>query len=151
MVQGRVWRFHQRNKACLSPSISLIKLITQVGNHTQICLDPLSTSLVLRRVEGTHKNDRLDPLSSVSNLTTEVGNHTPNCLDSLSSVVKMSAVESNRTVAHDVICYSLRGVMDICRYSPHPKTNALIDCIYHSQAHCRFTPPGIQGCIVSLP
>lgn len=109
LVQGRVWRFHQRNKAYLSPSISLIKLITQVGNHT------------------------------------------PNCLDSLSSVVKMSAVESNRTVAHDVICYSLRGVMDICRYSPHPKTNALIDCIYHSQAHCRFTPPGIQGRMGSLP
>lgn len=158
LVQGRVWRFHQRNKACLSPSISLIKLITQVWNHTQICLDPLSTSLVLRRVEGTHKNDRLDPLRSVSNLTTEVGNHTPNCLDSLSSVVKMSTVESNRTVAHNVICYNLRGVMDIPCYSTHPEINALIDCIYHSQTPCRrapipcrFTPPGIQGCIVSLP
>ena len=55
-------------------------------------------------------------------------------LDSLSSVVKMSSVESNRTVAHDVICYSLRSVMEICRYNTNPKTNALIDCIYHSQA-----------------
>ena len=45
-------------------------------------------------------------------------------------------VEGKRTVAHDVICYSLRGVMEIPRYSPHLKTNALIDCIYHSQAPC---------------
>ena len=97
------------------------------------------------------KKDRLDPLSSVSNLTTEVGNHTPNCLDSLSSVVKMSTVESNRTVAHDVICYSLRGVMEIPRHSPHSKTNDLIDCIYHSQAPCRFTLPSIQGRMGSLP
>ena len=63
--------------------------------------------------EVTHKNDRLEPLSSVLNLRTEVSNYTPNCLDSLSSVVKMSSVESNRTLAHDVICYNLRGVMDI--------------------------------------
>lgn len=97
------------------------------------------------------KKDRLDPLSSVSNLTTEVGNHTLNCLDSLSSVVKMSTVESNRTVAHDVICYSLRGVMEIPRHSPHSKTNDLIDCIYHSQAPCRFTLPSIQGRMGSLP
>lgn len=27
--------------------------------------------------------------------------------------------------------------MEICCYSPHFKTNALIDCIYHSQAPCR--------------
>ena len=33
--------------------------------------------------------------------------------------------------------YSLRGVMEIPRYSPHPTTNALIDCIYHSQTPCR--------------
>ena len=35
--------------------------------------------------------------------------------------------------------YNLRGVMEICRYSTHPTANALIDCIYHSQAPCR--PP----------
>ena len=49
----------------------------------------------------------------------------------------MIKVEGNRTVAHDVICYSLRGVMEIPRHIPHSKTNALIDCIYHSQAPCR--------------
>ena len=108
-------------------------------------LDPLSTSLVLRLVEVTHKNDRLDILSSLVNLTTEVGNRTENYLDSLSSVVKMSTVESNRTVAHDVICYSLRSVMEIYR-RPHSKTNAFIDCIYHNQAPCcallsPITPP----------
>lgn len=78
--------------------------------------------------EITHKKDALDPLSSLVNLTNEVGNHTPTRLvplstrpktvrveitrlDSLSRVLKLSTVESNRTVAHDVICYSLRGFM----------------------------------------
>ena len=92
--------------------------------------------------EITHKKDRLEPLSSVLNLRTEVGNHAPNCLDSLSRVLKLSTVDGKRTVAHDVICYSLRGVMEIPRYSPHPKTNALIDCIYHSQApYCPAPTP----------
>ena len=89
------------------------------------------------RVEGTHKNDRLEPLSSVVNLTNEVGNHAQNCLDSLSTLVKLTKVEGNRTVAHDVICYSLRGVMEIPCHRPHPKTNALIDCTYLIQAPCR--------------
>ena len=48
----------------------------------------------------------------------------------------MSTVESNGTVAHDVICCNLRGVMEIPCYSTHPKINALIYCIYHSQAPC---------------
>ena len=30
--------------------------------------------------------------------------------------------------------------MEICRYSTQPKANALIDCIYHSQALCRHSP-----------
>ena len=38
------------------------------------------------------------------------------------------------------VCYSLRGVMEICRLSRQPKTNALIDCIYHSQAPCCRAP-----------
>ncbi len=45
-------------------------------------------------------------------------------------------VEPKRTVAREVVCYSLRGVMEIPRYSPHPKTNALIDRIYHRQVPC---------------
>ena len=40
------------------------------------------------------------------------------------------------TVGRRSVCYSLRGVMEIPRHNPHPKTNALIDCIYHSQAPC---------------
>lgn len=113
MVQGRVWRFYQRNKAYL------------------------------------------DALSSTVNLGVEVRNHTKNCLDSLSSVVKMSTVEGNRTVAHDVICYTLRGVMEIYRRRPHPKTNAFIDCIYHNQAPCcallsPITPPLVYANAIHL-
>ena len=42
LVQGRVWRFYQRNKAYLDPLSSLIGLINEVGSHTRNCLDPLS-------------------------------------------------------------------------------------------------------------
>ena len=75
--------------------------------------------------EITHKKDRLEPLSSVVNLTNEVSNYTPNCLDSLSTYNKLLQVEGNRTVAHDVICYSLRSVMEICLYPLIPKPTHL--------------------------
>ena len=48
-------------------------------------------------------------------------------LDPLSTVVKMSTVEGKRTVMREVVCYNLRGVMEICRYSTQPKANAFID------------------------
>ena len=78
--------------------------------------------------------DRLDPLSSTVNLGVEVGNHTQ---------------------MRQIYIYSLRGVMEICRYSTQPNANAFIDCIYHviiqpstplTRSYpllypCRFTPP----------
>ena len=39
-----------------------------------------------------------------------------------------------------MVCHFLRGVMKIPRYNTNPKTNALIDCIYHSQAPCWRVP-----------
>ena len=101
--------------------------------------------------EVIHKKDRLEPLSSVLNLRTEVKNHTQTRLDPLSTLVKMTTVAGGITKVRKTTVYSLRSVMEICRYSPHPKTNALIDCIYHSQVPCRFTPPGIQGRMGFLP
>ena len=76
-------------------------------------------------------------------------------LDSLSTVLKMRTLEENRTVVREVICYSLRSVMEICRYSPHPTTNALIDCIYHNQAPCcallsPITPPLVYATAIHL-
>lgn len=50
--------------------------------------------------------DRLDPLSSTVNLGVEVGNHTQ---------------------MRQIYVYSLRGVMEICRFSKQPKANAFID------------------------
>ena len=48
-------------------------------------------------------------------------------LDPLSRVLKLSTVEGKRTVAREVVCYSLRGVMEICRFSTQPKANSFID------------------------
>lgn len=59
------------------------------------------------------------------------------------------------TVVRKSVCYSLCGVMKICRYSTQPNANAFIDCIYHVIIQpstlpplsypllypCQFTPP----------
>lgn len=47
----------------------------------------------------------------------------------------------NHTEERDLFVYNLRGVMEICRYNTNPKTNSLIDRIYHRQVPCQFTPP----------
>ena len=48
-------------------------------------------------------------------------------LDPLSTHNKLLQVEGNRTVERNVLCYSLRGVMEICRFSTQPKANAFMD------------------------
>lgn len=54
----------------------------------------------------TRNSDRLDKFCSVLNLSTEVGNHTQ---------MRQTCV------------YSLRGVMEICRFSRQPKADAFMD------------------------
>lgn len=48
-------------------------------------------------------------------------------LDSLSTVVKLTTVEGGITKEREIICYSLRGVMEICRLSLQPKADAFMD------------------------
>ena len=116
LVQGRVWRFHQRQQIASWP-IELDFQFESWGRKPHADrLDPLSTSLVLRRVEVTHKKNRLEPLSSVLNLRTEVENHTQTPLDSLSTLVKMTKVEGNGTVKCQIIHCNLHGVMEFYRF-----------------------------------
>lgn len=48
-------------------------------------------------------------------------------LDPLSTTIRTRVVEGKRTVERNMMCYSLRGVMEICRFSTQPKANAFID------------------------
>lgn len=48
-------------------------------------------------------------------------------LDSLSTVVKLTTVEGGITKEREIICYSLRGVMEICRLSRQQKADAFMD------------------------
>lgn len=48
-------------------------------------------------------------------------------LDPLSTLIKLINVEGNRTVEREVVCYNLRGVMEICRLSRQPKADAFMD------------------------
>lgn len=48
-------------------------------------------------------------------------------LDSLSTVVNLTTVEGGITKEREIICYSLRGVMEICRLSRQPKADAFMD------------------------
>ena len=41
-------------------------------------------------------------------------------LDQLSSANKMLVEVGNHTQMREVVCYTLRGVMEICRLSTHP-------------------------------
>ena len=52
-------------------------------------------------------------------------------------MVSLTTVEGGITKVRNIITYNLRGVMEICRLSRQPKTNALIACIHHSQTPCR--------------
>ena len=61
-------------------------------------------------------------------------------LDPLSKLVKLTNNDEAMTVRRKSVCYSLYGAMEICRYNTNPKTNALIDRIYHSQAPCCCSP-----------
>lgn len=140
MVQGRVWRFYRRNKERLDPLSGLINLITPCGKQQTYVYNMHG---VMEFYRFSTQPGGFMAFETIWNFCTFfVYLFKITRLDSLSSVVKMSSVESNRTVAHDVICYSLRSVMEICRYNTNPKTNALIDCIYHSQApSCRAPIP----------
>jgi len=53
--------------------------------------------------------DRLSPLNSAVSLTTEVGNHTQQ---------------------RDTFVYTLRGVMEICRFSRQPKADKFMDFVW---------------------
>lgn len=48
-------------------------------------------------------------------------------LDSLSTVVNLTTVEGGITKEREIICYSLRGVMEICRLSRQPKADSFMD------------------------
>lgn len=64
-----------------------------------------------------------NPMTAIKN----IHNRNTTRLDPLSTQLKMSQVEGKRTVTREVVCYNLRGVMEICRYSTQPKADAFMD------------------------
>jgi len=53
-----------------------------------------------------------------------------NILDKFSTTPNLGGVEGNRIVYRDIIMYSFRGVIEICRWSHQPKAEEFIDKIY---------------------
>lgn len=51
-------------------------------------------------------------------------------LNPLSSVVNLTTVEGSREVTRDVIVYTLRGAMEICRFSRQPKADKFMDFVW---------------------
>ncbi len=51
-------------------------------------------------------------------------------LNPLSSVVNLTTVEGGREVTRDVIVYTLRGAMEICRFSRQPKADKFMDFVW---------------------
>ena len=51
-------------------------------------------------------------------------------LNPLSSVVNLTTLEGGREVTRDVIVYTLRGAMEICRFSRQPKADKFMDFVW---------------------
>ena len=47
---GRIWRFHQCNKAYLDPLSSITNLVIEVRSHTRNCLELVSTTVKMTGV-----------------------------------------------------------------------------------------------------
>lgn len=51
-------------------------------------------------------------------------------LDGLSTVTKVTTVEGTREITRETVVYSLRGVLEICRWSRQRKANQLMDFVW---------------------
>ena len=60
-------------------------------------------------------------------------------LDKFSTTFKLNHVEGERVVTREVIMYSFRGLLEICRYSQQPKANAVMDFLYDIADEIRRT------------
>lgn len=52
-------------------------------------------------------------------------------LNNFSTWRKMSQVEGSRTVTREILFYSFRGLLEICRYSNQPQADAVMDFLYN--------------------
>ena len=60
-------------------------------------------------------------------------------LDKFSTGVKLTQVEGGRTVTREVIVYSFKGLLEICRYSNQPKANDIMDWLWEVADELRRT------------
>ena len=60
-------------------------------------------------------------------------------LDKFSTIVKLTTVEGGREVSREVIVYSFKGLLEICRYSNQPKADAVMDWLFEVADEIRRT------------
>ena len=65
-----------------------------------------------------------------NNAITIIHKRNPDRLNKFSTSVKLTQVEGNRTVTREVIVYSFKGLLEICRFSNQPKANAVMDFLW---------------------
>ena len=70
--------------------------------------------------------DYADPLHGIK----KIHQRNRERLDKFSTWVKMDHVEGGRTVKRNVIVYSFRGLLEICRFSNQPNANKVIDILW---------------------
>lgn len=73
------------------------------------------------------------------NAITNIHRRNKERLDTFSTGVKLTQVEGNRTVTREVIVYSFKGLLEICRYSNQPKANAIMDWLFDVADEIRRT------------
>jgi len=101
-----------------------MKLITQANFGELLCdfYKQKNEYYVTRRQVG-EALEHSDPNRSIAN----IHNRHKDRLDKYSTVINLITVEGGREVEREVIYYSLKGVMEICRWSRQPKADAFID------------------------
>lgn len=82
---------------------------------------------------------RLLEYSDPDNAITVIHKRNKDRLDKFSTGVKLTQVEGNRSVTREVIAYSFKGLLEICRYSNQPNANAVIDVLWEIADEIRRT------------
>jgi prophage antirepressor-like protein len=73
------------------------------------------------------------------NAIQHIHNRNKERLDKFSTGVKLSQVEGTRTVTREIIAYSFKGLLEICRFSDQPKADAVMDFLWSVADEIRKT------------
>lgn len=109
---------------------SLINIVSQcshsfAGITCDVYTDSKGETLLSRKQVG-ESLEYADPNRAIEKIHRQHRDR----LDGLSTVTKVVTVEGGREITRETFVYSMRGVLEICRWSRQQKANALMDFVW---------------------